>query len=425
MILDDISKLSRESHQYVRAQCDFQESEKCSGIVRQQYRDIQNVMDKNNGQYICMHCSRHVKNQGMNNPNSKHDLNTSFFNVIDTHEKAYMLGWIASDGSISSSSWSIFIGLHTKDVRILENLRDLVSTTIPIGYRSTQNLCTLTLNSKEMVEDVCKHLNINRGKKSHTVQFPHHLSDDLKWSFIRGFFDGDGTIRSPASKPTPEISITTNSDKMRNGIKDFVGIPCAINEKEASILFSGTNAIDFAGKMYEHSTHDTRLRRKYDAYIDWICWRPMISGKGNSGRLPHAFMCKTDERAVLPSKQKTSDVGYDLTVIKVEKHWNNQTTLFDTGIKLSVAHGYYAEIVPRSSLSKSGYMLANSIGIVDPSYRGNLFVALTKVDQSAPDIELPFRCCQIIFRKQEHFEIVEVDSLDDTERGSGGFGSTG
>lgn len=64
----------------------------------------------------------------------------------------------------------------------------------------------------------------------------------------------------------------------------------------------------------------------------------------------------------------------------------NNTILYDTGIKINVKYGYYAEVVPRSSLSKSGYMLANSIGIIDNSYRNNIFVALTKINPDAPDI---------------------------------------
>jgi dUTP pyrophosphatase len=91
-----------------------------------------------------------------------------------------------------------------------------------------------------------------------------------------------------------------------------------------------------------------------------------------------------------------------------------------------VNQGLYAEIVPRSSLSKSGYMLANSIGIIDCSYKGNLYIALTKIDNTMPDLTLPFRCCQLIFREQIHVDLEEVTSFEEqTSRGSGGFGSTG
>lgn len=70
--------------------------------------------------------------------------------------------------------------------------------------------------------------------------------------------------------------------------------------------------------------------------------------------------------------------------------------------------------------------MANSVGIIDPSYNGNLLVALVKVDPEAPEVTFPFRCCQLIFRQQVHVNVNEVDTMfDATERGAGGFGSTG
>ena len=56
--------------------------------------------------------------------------------------------------------------------------------------------------------------------------------------------------------------------------------------------------------------------------------------------------------------------------------------MYDTGIQVKPQYGYYFEIVPRSSLSKSGYILANSIGIIDPSYSGNLYIVLIKIDDN-------------------------------------------
>jgi dUTP pyrophosphatase len=69
-------------------------------------------------------------------------------------------------------------------------------------------------------------------------------------------------------------------------------------------------------------------------------------------------------------------------------------------------------------------MLANSIGIIDCSYKGELFVALTKMDDSA-HIEYPYRCCQLIMRKQIFPEMVEINEVDtNTNRAEGGFGSS-
>lgn len=135
---------------------------------------------------------------------------------------------------------------------------------------------------------------------------------------------------------------------------------------------------------------------------------------------------KVLDNAVAPYKSRQSDVGYDLTIVAVKKVINSKCTLYTTGICVQPEHGWYTEIVPRSSIIKSGYMLANSVGIIENSYRGELMIALTKVDEDAPPIELPFRCCQLIFKKQYHakFEEVTIEDLSESNRGSGGFGST-
>ena len=128
--------------------------------------------------------------------------------------------------------------------------------------------------------------------------------------------------------------------------------------------------------------------------------------------------------AVIPFKVHESDAGYDLTIIKEHKKINDVVTLYDTGIQIQMTAGYYAEIIPRSSIIKTGYMLANNVGIIDNSYRGNLYIALAKIDNTQPNIELPLRCAQLIFRKQECANFISTDEFEETDRGSGGFGST-
>jgi dUTP pyrophosphatase len=133
----------------------------------------------------------------------------------------------------------------------------------------------------------------------------------------------------------------------------------------------------------------------------------------------------TDKRAVIPTKNGfQSDIGYDLTCIGIYKHLSDRVTLYETAVKVSPPPGYYIEIIPRSSMSGSNYALANSIGVIDPTFRGSLKVALWKINPLIPDIEFPFTLCQIVLRKAEYTEIVQVESLDETDRGEGGFGST-
>ena len=130
-----------------------------------------------------------------------------------------------------------------------------------------------------------------------------------------------------------------------------------------------------------------------------------------------------EENAVLPSKVHETDTGYDVTLIRHIKY-ENGVDFYSTGIRVAPPEGFYFELVPRSSLSKLNYSLANSIGIIDFTYRGEIIVALRKMNDSVPDLELPCRCCQLILRKRYSTQFEVVQTLDDTVRGDGGFGST-
>ena len=136
---------------------------------------------------------------------------------------------------------------------------------------------------------------------------------------------------------------------------------------------------------------------------------------------------KKHKDAVTPTRAHPSDVGLDLVAITKHKAIDPNIILYDTGINVVSPPGYYVEIVPRSSISKTGWMLANSVGTIDPSYTGNLYIALVRVVPGSPELTVPFCKCQMILRKIEKFELKEIESEDIpvTVRGDGGFGSTG
>lgn len=157
--------------------------------------------------------------------------------------------------------------------------------------------------------------------------------------------------------------------------------------------------------------------------------------------LPPIFNIKlTHPQAVFPTKAHENDVGFDLTLIAKDSKISEMTTMFDTGVCVLPPDNvitynrddnlYYVEIVPRSSLVKSGYMLTNSVGIIDPDYEGNIKVVLTKIDSSMPDLTLPFKGVQMIIRRfynetilqQVHDKPISRRTMSD--RGDGGFGSS-
>lgn len=136
------------------------------------------------------------------------------------------------------------------------------------------------------------------------------------------------------------------------------------------------------------------------------------------------FIRMHDDAKVPEEKKHKTDVGYNLTAIREYRRFTSRTVMYDTGLIVRPPVGYYTEIVPRSSMAKSGHILANSVGIVDPEYTGTLLIVLTKVDDGAPDLKPPFSLCQLVLRKFEDYTLEETTTVESTTRGDGGFGST-
>lgn len=366
-------------------------------------------------------CQKKLKSKiymGRNNPNTKYNIDDNFFKKIETEAQAYLLGWIASDGSISKNT--IQISIDKKDIECLESLKDIICKELPIKNKSNTDLVSLSISSETISTDVCELLNIIPGKKSDKISFPNLDNDLLKWAFLRGFFDGDGSIRTISdTHSNPDCKITTSSVEMRTQIKDFVKIPCS--EFGIDLYWSGNNALDFLNKIYQNA--NIKLQRKYDLYLDISTWVPSVS-YSRYFKNSHCSWSKTRKDAISPSKERASDSGYDLWLLEKIKTIG-EVEFYDTGIKIRPNFGYYFTLVPRSSISKTGYMLANSIGIIDRTYLGNIIVALIKIDENA-NLNLPAKLVQIIPTPIVHLELTEVDTFDinSTDRGEGGFGST-
>jgi len=130
----------------------------------------------------------------------------------------------------------------------------------------------------------------------------------------------------------------------------------------------------------------------------------------------------------VPEKANDSDSGLDLTLMRViEKR--DGVFFFDTGVSIEPPPGYYTELVPRSSMYKHDFIMANSVGIIDHGYRGPLYMPMRYVGQGDGKAEaeelLGSRVGQLILRKLEAFQVELVSELSDSERGEKGFGSSG
>lgn len=130
----------------------------------------------------------------------------------------------------------------------------------------------------------------------------------------------------------------------------------------------------------------------------------------------------------LPKYETSGSAGMDLTAAIDESIIikPGEIKLIKTGIAIALEKGFEAQIRPRSGLAlKNGITVLNTPGTIDSDYRGEVCIILINHSQTDFTINRGMRIAQMIIAKYEQPEISEVESLDDTARGSGGFGSTG
>jgi dUTP pyrophosphatase len=137
---------------------------------------------------------------------------------------------------------------------------------------------------------------------------------------------------------------------------------------------------------------------------------------------------KLTENAVIPSYQTMHSAGMDICAAITEPITlaPGERALVPCGFAIAIPEGYEVQVRARSGLAlKHGITLANSVGTIDADYRGEIGVILINLGQEPFTINTGERIAQMIVAKYERADFVLVDKLEETERGTGGFGSTG
>ena len=138
---------------------------------------------------------------------------------------------------------------------------------------------------------------------------------------------------------------------------------------------------------------------------------------------------KIIDNAITPTRGSAAAAGYDLYVprevdpISIFPH---ETKLISIGLAMKIPQGFFGAIFARSGLAtKQGLRPANCVGVVDSDYRGEIMVALHNDSDETKTIEAGERIAQLVLLPFLNINFTEVENLDETERGDGGFGSTG
>lgn len=130
------------------------------------------------------------------------------------------------------------------------------------------------------------------------------------------------------------------------------------------------------------------------------------------------------ELAREPYKATIGSAGYDLTAISMT--WlEDDLVKYETGISFELPENYVGLLFSRSSVHKTGLQLTNAVGVLDADYRGTVSFVYRIVGKNVKPYEIGDRIGQIVFLRMPACNLMETTKLTDTERGTGGYGSTG
>lgn len=130
---------------------------------------------------------------------------------------------------------------------------------------------------------------------------------------------------------------------------------------------------------------------------------------------------RLNDKAILPTKAHATDAGYDLYASSC--HYEDGMLHYGTGIAVEIPEGYVGLVFPRSSIANTHLTLSNSVGVIYSGYRGEVMAKFRK--GGSRGYHVGERIAQLIIIPYLEVTFEEVDELSDSDRGEGGYGSTG
>lgn len=137
---------------------------------------------------------------------------------------------------------------------------------------------------------------------------------------------------------------------------------------------------------------------------------------------------KLSDKAVIPTKAHMSDAGFDLTATSITTNINECGQLmitYHTDVAIEIPEGYVGLLFPRSSIYKKSLAQTNSVGVIDSGYRGELMVVFKTTTDVIPAVyKEGERFAQLVIVPIPDVQLIEVDTLSESDRNEGGFGSS-
>jgi len=226
-----------------------------------------------------------IRNLGYSTGYRKYPLDEHFFDTIDTEEKAYFLGFVFADGFVSLKQHNFLFGIeiHEKDIEVLKNLKRALKSKSPISTNKDRCSIRLRVYSKTLVKQLIKKGCVEN--KSLVLKFPHYsvIPKKLLNHFMRGYFDGDGSIRSHQEKkyPNRRPQITVSICSSEKFCKRYQNILCSMTTLNKTKLYRRSNIMEviYCGihnieKIYDFLYKDAniflkRKKQRFEKYIQF------------------------------------------------------------------------------------------------------------------------------------------------------------
>lgn len=174
------------------------------------------------------------------------------------------------------------------------------------------------------------------------------------------------------------------------------------------LKLTNNNVLNFLSQLYPSDIDKNDIDEyTYSIYLNLSNYRYINYDNENDTLQYFIPKCKINlihPAAKKPTKQHASNIGYNISIIKLHKMISNKIIIYDTGIQIIPQFGYYYKLEPTSLLSTHGYILGTH---VDSNQKNKtLLITLIKIDNELPDIKLPYNCCILLMKELKHYELI-------------------
>lgn len=264
------------------------------------------------------------------------------------------------------------------------------------------------------------------------------LNNNNILDFLRGYIEFNYNIELPINnqdinynKDKPILSVYFKySDyellqTIYEYLKNQINILCEIIIKKKIhnkvrynyiLIFKFNNVLNLLAKIYPTNVNKNEIDEYlYNTYMNLSTYRYIsydTESESLTYLLPRCYVKLIDPSAIMPTKKYASNIGYDISIIKRHKIISDTIIIYDTGLLFNSPFGFYFKLIPKFKLSIDGYLIGNTIGLIESEFcnlNKTLLITLIKINKEADDLKLPYKCCNLLLKEILHYELEQIN----------------